>query len=124
MKRFTVQCGTVKAFHDFVEAMNNGFIRAIGGEWDGNLDALNDYLSWPSELQYELELVDHAQCARALDQRAMAEWLKRKLTTCHPANIPRVQAELAIAESGHGKSLVALIHEIIAANSHVRLVLG
>lgn len=31
-----------------------GFIHQIGGDWNGNLDAFNDYLFWPNEQQYEL----------------------------------------------------------------------
>ena len=57
----------MRTFQDFIEAMNDAFIRDAGGDWNGNLDAFNDYLSWPKDVPYELELVDHAQCARALD---------------------------------------------------------
>ena len=37
--------------------MNDGFIRFVGGEWTGNLDAFNDYLKWPDKNEYQLEIV-------------------------------------------------------------------
>ena len=39
----------------------------------------------------------------------MAERLRSILTTCHPENIPRVEAELALAESGEGQTLFDVI---------------
>ena len=33
-------------FTSFVEECNRSFIRAFGGEWHGNWNAFNDYLSW------------------------------------------------------------------------------
>jgi len=44
---FTIDGRAVKSFDDFIAAMNTGFVRHVGGDWNGNLDALNDYLSWP-----------------------------------------------------------------------------
>ncbi len=57
VKRFTIEGRRVKSFDDFVAATNVGLIESIGGRWNGNLDAFNDYLSWPEEYEYELELV-------------------------------------------------------------------
>jgi hypothetical protein len=54
VKRFVVDCQGVSSFEDFVTAMNEGFIRFVGAEWNGNLDAFNDYLKWPTENEYEL----------------------------------------------------------------------
>ncbi len=33
-------------FAGFIAACNEAFIRQFGGDWNGNLDALNDYLWW------------------------------------------------------------------------------
>ena len=57
MRRYTVDGRGVRSFDDFVAAMNAGFIRPAGGLWNGNLDAFNDYLSWPDDAEYELELL-------------------------------------------------------------------
>jgi len=41
--------GKVTSFADAIEAFNEGLIERCGGRWNGNLDAFNDYLSWPNE---------------------------------------------------------------------------
>ena len=41
---------------------------------------------------------------------------ENKLTTCHPANIPRVQADLAAARRGEGQTLFDIITSIIRAH--------
>ena len=45
MKTFTIDGRRVGSFEDFIEATNLGFVEQIGGRWNGNLDAFNDYLS-------------------------------------------------------------------------------
>jgi hypothetical protein len=40
----------------------------------------------------------------------------KKLTTCHPANIPRVQADLAAARHDEGQTLFEIITTIIRAH--------
>ena len=62
VKRFTIDGRRVRSFDEFVEATNMGFVELVGGKWNGNLDAFNDYLSWPEEEEYELELLDAASC--------------------------------------------------------------
>lgn len=103
--------------------MNVGFIELVGGRWDGNLDAFNDYLKWPTEEQYELQLIDAANCARNLDHAAQAAWLRQHLANCHPSNITSIRSRLAQAEAKRGETLFDVILEIIASNGHVRLVL-
>jgi len=124
MKRYTVDCSSVGSFGDFVRATNAGFIRVVGGEWNGNLDAFNDYLSWPEEEEYELEFSGAAACATALGHAAMATWLRDTLRTCHPDNIHGVQQRLAAAERGEGQTLFELVREIIADSAQVRLILS
>jgi hypothetical protein len=96
VKTFTIDCRGVKSFRDFVNAANVGFVEQVGGKWNGNLDAFNDYLTWPEEEQYELELLDSAACARNLDHAAQTAWLREHLATCHPSNIADLQARLAL----------------------------
>ena len=124
MKRYTLDCRTVRTFADFVEAANAGFIRASGGEWNGHLDAFNDFLAWPDEGEYELELVGATLCAASLGHEAMALWLRQKLETCHSGNAHHFRSRLEEAEQGHGQTLFELLGEIIADNPHVRVILA
>ena len=100
-----------------------GFVELVGGKWNGNLDAFNDYLSWPEEEEYELELLDAASCVRNLGHAAQAAWLWEHLGTCHPSNVAEMQSRLARAEAGQGETLFDVVKGIIAGNPHVRLVL-
>ena len=113
----------VRSFDDFVAATNAGLIESVGGRWNGNLDAFNDYLSWPEEQVYELELVDATSLAQHLGHVAQAAWLRAHLQTCHPSNVPDIESRLAVAEAGQGETLFDVVKEIIADNPHVHLVL-
>ncbi|HKO93442.1 MAG TPA: hypothetical protein VJU61_19950 [Polyangiaceae bacterium] len=123
MKRFTIDARQVKSFADFVAAANAGFIESVGGEWNGNLDAFNDYLSWPEEQEYELELVDADRLAKCLGHVAQADWLRAHLQTCHPSNVVDTESRLALAQAGQGETLFDVVQEIITHNPHVHLVL-
>jgi hypothetical protein len=123
VRRFQVRCEAVQSFGDLVAAVNEGLVRPIGGEWNGNLDALNDYLSWVEEA-YEVELLGSAQCVRALGHEAMADWLRQRLATCHPSSVEHMRVRLAAAEGGLGATLFDVICEIFGENAEVRLVLA
>lgn len=109
MKRFTIDGRSVRSFRDFVDAANAGFIEQVDGKWNGNLDAFNDYLSWPEEQEYELELLGAADCARYLGHAAQAAWLRNNLQTCHPSNRADVQSRLVLAEAGQEETLFEVI---------------
>ncbi len=102
--------------------MNRAIIRNAGGEWKGSLDAFNDYLSWPDEESYELELLGAEHCETVLGHRAQAEWLRENLTKSHPSNKELILARLESAEQGQGETLFDVIRDIIRDNPHVRLV--
>jgi hypothetical protein len=53
---YIVNLSEVGSWTGLVQAFNEGFMRAIGGDWNGNLDAFDDYLSWPDEQPYRLIL--------------------------------------------------------------------
>jgi hypothetical protein len=124
VKTFTIDCRNVRSFNDFIEATNVGFIEHVGGKWHGNLDAFNDYLSWPEEDEYQLRLLDAAECARSLGHAAHSALLRQYLGTCHPSGVADIQSRLQQAEAGQGPTLFDVIKEIIDDNRHVRLVLG
>jgi hypothetical protein len=123
VKTFTIDGRGVRSFDDFVEATNVGFVQQVGGKWSGNLDAFNDYLSWPEEGEYEFQILGAAECTRSLGHAAQASWLRQHLGTCHPSHAADIQSRLAQAEAGQGQTLFDVIMEIIADNRHVRLVI-
>ena len=122
MKRFTIDCQGVASFADFVAAANAGLVHGVGGDWNGSLDAFNDYLTWPQDDTYELELTDASSCAAALGHTAQAAWLREKLATCHSSNVSTMRTQLASAERGEGQTLFDVILEIICANEQVQLI--
>jgi len=123
MRRYTVDGRGVRSFDDFVAAMNAGFIRPAGGLWNGNLDAFNDYLSWPDDVEYELELLGAGNCIGSLGHEAQAEWLRTHIRTCHPSAVADMRSRLERAEASEGETLFDAIREIVTANPHVHLML-
>lgn len=113
----------MRSFEDFVTAVNVGFVKQVGGPWNGNLDAFNDYLYWPEEHEYELELLGGEDCIAYLGHAAHADWLRAHLRTCHPSNVADMQVRLTHAEAGEGETLFDVIRGLIAANPHVHFVL-
>ena len=43
---FKIDGKSFDGFAGFVREFNRGFVCHVGGDWHGNLDAFNDYLSW------------------------------------------------------------------------------
>jgi len=66
MREYVVRVADVQSFEDFIAAFNEGFCRHVGGHWNGNLNAFNDYLSWPDEERYRLIFQGWSECASAL----------------------------------------------------------
>ena len=123
MKRFTIDGRRVRSFDDFIAATNAGFIEGVGGKWNGNLDALDDYLSWSEEEEYELEVLGAADCAVNLGYEAQAAWLRAHVQTCHPSNVASMESRLALARACQGETLFDVVKEIFTDNPHVRLLL-
>ncbi len=72
MREYVVDVTAAACWADFVAAFNEGFVRPVGGEWNGNLDAFNDYLWWPDEHPYRLVVRGWQVCAPALNQHRTA----------------------------------------------------
>jgi len=121
LNSYSIDCRSVKSFDDFIAAVNAGFVQHLGGLWNGNLDAFNDYLYWDGDFQ--LELLGAENCAAQLGHPAQAAWLREHLQTCHPSNVPELQSRLARAEANEGETLFDVIKQIIASNPNVRLLL-
>jgi hypothetical protein len=107
-------------FAGFIEECNRGFIRRFGGEWNGNLDAFNDYLWW-SEGNYLLVWKHSAKSRTELGHAAIASWLEGNSRRCHPSNVPSVLERLDRAGRGEGPTLFDWLVEIIREEPKVEL---
>ena len=84
--------------------------------WGTNLDAFNDILRGgygTPEGGFTLRWASSAVSAQRLGWPETIRYLEKKLATCHPANIPSVQADLAAAQCGEGQTLFDIITSII-----------
>lgn len=66
MTEYYINVAAVGTFADFIAAFNSGMIESLGGHWNGNLDAFNDYLYWPEPHPYKLRLIGWLHCAAVL----------------------------------------------------------
>ena len=98
-----------------------GFFTAVSSTlgtypWGRNLDAFNDILRWgfgTPEGGFVLRWKNSNLSATSLGWEETIRYVARKLTTCHPDNIPRVQEDLDAAQSHEGQTLFDIIVEII-----------
>ena len=120
---FTIDLSRVERFEDFIEAVNVGFVRDAGGEWNGNFDGLNDFMSWPEPESYELVLVGSKRCAHQLGHAEYERKLRARLETCHPANCARVEEERQRAARGEGPTLFDALLEIMSRDANVKVIL-
>jgi len=65
-----VDCRHISSYSDFIEAFNKALFEPSGGKWDGNLDAFDDYLSWPEPSPYQLVILGTDQCAKVLNYKS------------------------------------------------------
>ena len=119
-----VDCSAVTSFADFISAFNAGFCSLIDGEWSGNMDAFDDYLSWPTEPQYTLRILSSNTCREALGHQAYVGWLEDVLEKCHPSNRTAIRRRLNDARLGDGPTLFDFLLEIVHSNPHVSLELA
>jgi len=69
---YTIDCQNITFYSDFISAFNEGMIESVGGKWNGNLDAINDYLAWPDEVPYKLVIFGANRCEQILSYVANA----------------------------------------------------
>src|SRR5436853_75061 len=89
----TIEGRNVSNFKDFVQEFNRVFCSQFNSVWHGNLDAFNDYLSWP-EKKYTLVWKDSDLSRQRLNYHEMASWLEERIQNCHPSNVPEFQLRL------------------------------
>lgn len=87
--------------------------------WGRNLDAFNDILRGgfgTPEGGFILRWANSAISAHRLGWPETISFIESMLTTCHPANFPTVEADLAAAQRGQGQTLFDIITSIIRAH--------
>jgi RNAse (barnase) inhibitor barstar len=104
-------------FHDLPGFFDEVIARLIPGSlWGRNLDAFNDILrggfGTPDE-GFVLVWRNSSLSTERLGFDETIHVLRKRLTTCHPANVPFVEAQLAAAERGEGQTIFDELVEII-----------
>ena len=87
--------------------------------WGRNLDAFNDILRGgfgTPEGGFVLRWLNSETSRRDLGFSETIAYLQRKLTRCHPSNVPKVEQDLLAARRGEGQTLFDIILEIIAVH--------
>ncbi len=87
--------------------------------WGTNLDAFNDILRGgfgTPDGGFTLRWTSSATSAQRLGWPETIRYTEKKLTTCHPANIPSVRADLEAARRNEGQTLFDIITSIIRAH--------
>lgn len=87
--------------------------------WGRNLDAFNDILRGgfgTPDGGFILRWDRSSVSAERLGWPETVRYIEKKLTTCHPANIPSVRADLQAARREQGQTLFAVIIDIIRAH--------
>ena len=107
-------------FAGFIEECNRGFIRAFGGEWNGNLDAFSDYFNW-GDGDYVVVWKNADKSRVDLGHPAMAAWLERNSRRCHPSNVQDVLQRLGQAREQRGPTFFDWLVEIIREQPNVEL---
>jgi hypothetical protein len=105
------------ASFDNLRGFFTAITRTLGlSSWGTNLDAFNDILRGgfgTPDGGFILRWDNSASSAQRLGWPETISFIEQKLTTCHPSNIPIVQAELAAARRAEGQTLFEIITSII-----------
>jgi hypothetical protein len=105
------------ASFDNLRGFFTAITRTLGlSSWGTNLDAFNDILRGgfgTPDGGFILRWDNSAISAQRLGWPETIRFTEKKLTTCHPANIPSVQAGLAAAQRQEGQTLFEIITSII-----------
>ena len=88
-----------------------------GHEWNGNLDAFNDFLSWPmAEDRYTLIWKNAELSRQRLGHDELVRKLNSMLKSCHPSNIAEIEARRDRAMNNEGPTPFDWLIEIINNN--------
>jgi hypothetical protein len=108
-------------FDGFIREFNRVFVSQLGTEWNGNLDAFNDYLYWP-DAPYTIKWRKSWKSRRDLGYEATIVWYLRKILESDQPSKSQWWNELDAARKHQGPTLFDWLMEMISDNSpHVTL---
>jgi hypothetical protein len=122
MKKYSIDFKGCENFNDFIIRWNRNMFNSFEYEWNGNLDAFNDLLSWP-ENTYQIELINFEDAIKSLSYSENLKWNSEKLKKCHKSNIEKIEKEIENAKNKTGKVLIDIINEIILSQVNVEILL-
>ena len=113
---FEINGGNFDDFDGFIREFNRVFISQIGGDWNGNLDAFNDYLYWP-EAPYTIKWRKSWKSRRDLGYEATITWYLRKLLETDRPSKNQWWDRLDAARKHDGPTLFDWLVDMIRDNS-------
>jgi len=110
----------------FYSAVENALTKDLGWDMGRNLDAFHDVLRggfgvYEYEEPVRLVWLNSNKSRKDLGWEETMKYLSAMLTTCHPANVEFVKRDLALAKRHEGKTLFAVLVEIIKTHDHIEL---
>jgi hypothetical protein len=94
-------------------------------DWDGNLDAFNDIIDWPHNLEPYILIWAPAAAARGtLGHDAMAAWLRNTPGQCAPGYGSDWRSHVVKGDAGRGPTLFDWLVETIADCEQIRPAAG
>lgn len=115
---FEIRGANFSDFAGFVKECNRAFISQFGGDWNGHLDAFNDYLSW-AEAPYTLRWKQAWKSRQVLGYEAMIVWCLHRILECNPPSQSPFWNDLDAARRQEGPTLFERLVEIILDNSEL-----
>src|SRR5262245_24743429 len=103
-------------FEGFIREFNRVFISQIAGDWNGNLDAFNDYLSWP-EGPYVIKWRKSWKSRRDLGYEATITWYLKYILRSDRPSKSQMWDRLDAARKYEGPTLFDWLVDIISGNS-------
>jgi RNAse (barnase) inhibitor barstar len=116
LPEFVLDGASIDDLADFFAAITRTLMLT---PWGTNLDAFNDILRGgfgTPESGFVLRWTGAEVSAERLGWPETIRFLEKKLTTCHPTNVPSVRADLEAARRRQGLTLFDMVVSIIRAH--------
>ncbi|MDO8553882.1 MAG: ribonuclease inhibitor [Candidatus Micrarchaeota archaeon] len=127
IKTLIIDGNNFETYEGFCNEVNEQLIgKSSNLEFNGNLDAFNDFLSGGfGKFEYREPITiiwkNSEKSKLILGFPETIEYIEAKLETCHPSNKEAVQKELENALKNKGETLFQIIVEIISDHKHIQL---
>jgi len=103
-------------FDGFIREFNRAFVAHVAGQWNGNLDAFHDYLSWPPA-PYIIRWRKSWKSRRDLGYEATIVWYLKHILDSTPPSKSTWWEPLEAARRHEGPTLFDWLLESIAENA-------